>query len=605
MAQWQSRAWEAHRTVGELRSGVRWLANALSKVNLIPAKPPAAAGDEPQPLELVDDEGNPGADAALAAAAQLVTDIAGGPVGQGQLLASSTIHMMLPGICYVLATVDEATDSFSSWCVLSQTEVRAKGSDTGSVRPQQGEVAYERQVDEGRWEDIPDGDVLIKVWRQDPEKSWEPDSPVRSVLDVLDEIRLCTDHIKATAESRLTGAGLLVFPSEVEFPAAPQRPVVEGEPAPEPPTPLDGFVDTLIEVAEVSIADRSSAAARVPLPITVPGEWADKVRHVTFATPFDQMVLDVRAAGIVRLSYGMELPPEVLTGLGDTNHWSGRQIEESAITVAVEPMAEILCHALTVGYLKPALQAMGLRGDELIVWRDTSDLRARPDRTQAAQHAYDQRGLSLAALLRETGLSEEDMPDEDERDRRILEAIALGNGQLAPQAMRLLGFDVEDPAPAVAPTPPLVDEEAPEPDPTDEALPPADGPPERQPAPPPDDTQAAALLAACDGLVMRALERAGARLKSFAGRKTPGGAAAVDCKDSTLLHTQLDATSHAPLDSLMAGAWSRVSEIARRYDREPAELQHALDAYTRALIAAGHAHDLDRLSAALGLHATV
>jgi hypothetical protein len=590
---WQRKAWDMYRTNGELRFGVNWLANALSRVNLIPAKPPTNAGDEPQPLDIgtVDE---PGPDWGLRDAAAVVTGIAGGPVGQGAILSGITVHMMVPALCYVLATADDK-DSFSTWAVLSQDEVRAKQG----AQTQTGEPVFERLTGPEAWETIPDKDLLIKIWRQDRQFSWMPDSPVRSVLDSLDEIRLTTAHIRATAQSRLTGAGLLVIPSEVDFPAPPPMP--DGSLSDR--TPLEGFVDSLIDVAEVAALDQGSPAARIPLPVQVPGQYADGIRHVTFGTPFDDRVLDVRGAAIKRFALGVELPPEMLTGLGDVNHWGAWQIEESAITLYIEPMAEIPCHAFTVGYLKPALQTMGMTGDEIIVWYDTSDLRARPDRTPAAQHAYDVRVLSEDALLRETGLSADDKPDEDERRRRLLEAIALGNGALAPQALRLLGIAVEDPpAAGGAPGTPA--------DTGGGGGSGAQGPPARQSQPPngaaPQNQASAALLAAADAMVIRALERSGARLRSARGRRTPGGPAAVACADPALLHTRVDATAAGvSLDDLLEGAWDRVSTIADRYGVSSDEVTAVLDSYTRALIASGHAHTYDRLADALGLHAAV
>lgn len=598
-AQWQRKAWDMYRTNGELRFGVGWLSSAMSRVNLIPARPPVNAGDEPQPLDVGTAE-EPGADWDLRDAAALVTGIAGGPVGQGQLLAGITVHMMVPGLCYLLVTVDEETDAFSTWSVLSQEEVRAKQGQTSIS----GEPVFERQVGPDEWQDIPDGDVLIKVWRQDRQYSWLPDSPVRSVLDSLDEIRLATAHIHATAQQRLTGAGLLILPTEVDFPPPPPNTdgSVDDRPA------LDRFVDSLIDVADHAALDLASPAARIPLPIQVPGEFADKIRHLTFGTPFDDQVLAIRASAIQRFSLGVELPPEVLTGMGDVNHWGAWQIQESAITLQIEPMAEIPCHALTVGYLKPALKAINRDENEIIVWYDTSDLRARPDRTPAATEAYTQRVLSEAAFLRETGLSEEDAPDDEERRRRLLEEIALSGSALAPQALRLLGIEVDDP-PTAAP----FGQAAPE---SDGEAPSGNGPPpDRGTSPPPDDTpetenpdgQAAALLAACDGLVVRALERAGARLRSAAGRKLPGGAAAVVCADPALLHTQVDATkAGVPLDQLLSGSWDRAGQVAHRFGVDPTDLTDVLTDYTRALIATGHAHDYDRLADALdGLHAAV
>ena len=110
----------------------------------------------------------------------------------------------------------------------------------------------------------------------------------------------------------------------------------------------------------------------------------------------------------------------------------------------------------------------------------------------------------------------------------------------------------------------------------------------------------AALAASCDMMVRRALERAGARLRSAAGKRTPGGAASIQCDDPSLLHTSLEATAYADLGTLLEGAWSLVPEIADRYGADPALLEDTLDTYTRALIATQQEHRYGRLALALG-----
>src|SRR5215510_12206460 len=96
---WQQKAWEFFDTVGELRFGVQWKANGMSRVNLIAARVPEHLGDEP-------DEIIPPADGELppveAAALELVAAMAGGPSGQGQMLAHLATLLAVPGIGYLL-----------------------------------------------------------------------------------------------------------------------------------------------------------------------------------------------------------------------------------------------------------------------------------------------------------------------------------------------------------------------------------------------------------------------------------------------------------------------------------------------------------------------
>jgi hypothetical protein len=139
------------------------------------------------------------------------------------------------------------------------------------------------------------------------------------------------------------------------------------------------------------------------------------------------------------------------------------------------------------------------------------------------------------------------------------------------------------------------------------------GPPDTQNQPPPrtasvnghePDSRLSveALTAACDGIVYRALERAGQRLRNKAGKRADGPAS-VECEDATLLHTTIDVSTFSNVHELLDGAWTRVPLVASRYDVEPAELLTAIDSYTRGLLVSGQAHDIDRMREALPLRA--
>lgn len=583
---WQTKAWHFYDEIGELRFGVGWLANAMSRVNLVAATPPVSQGDEPNPID-------PKETPSLARACELVAQIAGGVTGQGQLLAAAARQLTVPGLGYIHATADNATDSFSTWRMLSNEEAR-----------KQNDVIEVTDPESGEWVELGDNDLLIKVWRSHPRKSWEPDSPVRSVLSSLNEIELLTKRIAAESLSRLCGAGLLLMPNEAEFPPGQGQTATAPVDGQEPP---DEFIQTMVQVAQIAIGDAESPAATVPLTARMPGELIAKVQHIKFWSDFDDATLGLREAAVKRLALGLDMPPEVLLGMGDSNHWSAWQIAEEAITLHVEPLAETVVHALTLGYLRAALIAEGLDPESAIVWYDATDLATRPDRSAQVTEAWDRIKISDEAYLRELGLEVDDLPDEDEFRQRVLINLALQAPASAAPFLALAGIIDDAEAESVKPPPapaPIADPNAPPP-----ADQPADGPPEQPAQPPADDAappeqqaaSAASVVAVSDVLVMRALERAGQRLRSAAGKKTPGGAAAVPCDDPTQLHCALSATEHASLESLLAGAWERVPVIAAHINIDPASWTACLDGYTRGLLASGHAHDLKRLAAALGV----
>jgi hypothetical protein len=591
MLDWQERAWDYFDTVGEFRFGVSWLSNTMSRVNLVAASAPKSVGDEPTAINLEVAEDAPPEEQPTGVqrrATELVAMIAGGASGQGQLLGEFGQHLPVAGFGWLVVEPDledPQADTYETWQVYSQDGVKIDKDDVSIRRAASGNE---------QWRKAHPNALIVKAWRKHPRRPWEPDAQIRASLAILDQLDLLSAHITATGRSRLAGAGMLAIPSEATFPQPPPK---EGDddPSDDPQDAFDSFVEQLVDTMTVPIKDRDSAAGVVPLVIQIPGEFIDKLKHLTFATPFDSQVIALIQEAVKRLALGMDMPPEVLTGMAGVNHWTAWQVEETAITLHVEPMAEIVCQSLTLGYLKAALEAEQFSPEEVgsvMVWYDTSDLTAPADKSGNVVMAYDRFQASGKALRRELGLVEDDAPDDDEFKRRILLDVAKLSPDLVGPMLTRVGILEEEIAAATSAIesgarPPISAPAEPAAD-----VPAVDGPPDRQ--------ASAALLMACDGIVYRAMERAGNRLKSAIGRSLEGGPQAVTAIAITALHTKYDPTIYADLDMLLAGSMERVPFIAKQFGLEPDVLEQTMVAYCRALLAAGHEHDLTRLAAAVG-----
>jgi hypothetical protein len=184
-----------------------------------------------------------------------------------------------------------------------------------------------------------------------------------------------------------------------------------------------------------------------------------------------------------------------------------------------------------------------------------------------------------------------------------------GDPDIQRWAMRTLGVITEGELPAAPATPIVVTPPPAAPaEPEPEAAP-GQGPPDTlgDPAPrrinPPTRgtpvAPAAALMAAADGLVFRALERAGNRLRSATARQRQADASA-DCV-AALMHTCCNAARVKPLDQLLEGAWDRLPEVATRLGEPADAFQAALDGYVRVLIRTRTPHSWDTLAVALGV----
>lgn len=529
---WQDRAWTFYDEVPEVRFAATWVGNAMSGARLYAGRRTDADIIEEAP------------DGHLAA--ELVRTIAGGRGGQAQLLGDFGPHLTVAGEGWIVVVPHEYGDD---WRVLSSSEVRQQA---GKLTAEIDGVAIEIPPADEDGPFDPEAPAAIRVWEPHPRRHLDADSPVRSALDLLEELQLLNASVKAIARSRLTGRGVLLVPKGVRFPTAPGMSDAE-----------DDLIDVFMQVAETAYREPESAAATVPIILEVPAEAIGDIKRLTFESDFDDIAMRLREEAIRRFATGLEVPAEILLGQGGVNHWSAWALQEEAIRLGVEPRLATVTHALTTQWLRPLLDDAGIPdAEQWLVWYDTSPLRVRANRSQTALEVYDRGVISAEALRRETG------------------------------------FDHAD-APAAGSTPPRTDN--PEGSPVTRAAPrlPADETTSEPNTLPASAHIGEGLLAAVDGLVWAALYAAGEKLK-----RTPACPRSFRSHAKELvsaeLHTQLP-VDRAQVEQwrLLDGAWARVPEIAARYHLDAECLTATLDDYARELIAAGIPHAYAQTAGAL------
>lgn len=412
---WQDEAWSFYDEGGPLSYAVTWVSHLLSKARLFAGRR-ASPGDNPEIIEF-----GPAVDA--------VSALAGGVDGQSAMLRSLAIQLTIPGIAYLVGTEDEPDD----WKIYSADAIRLKIPATPT-----SPAVYEVAENDSSWEPLSTESLVVKIWRQHERFHWEPDSPARKALKSLRELRRVGQYIDANLVSRLAGAGIFIIPSEASFPT------VKGESSGKHP-----FITEVMEVMMTAVKQPGTAAQVVPIPVEVPGEFADKFQHLSFSTDMSEKILDIRESALRHTAVTLDIPAEILTGLGAINHWGQWQIEESAIKIHAEPLLETITSALTRGYLIPMLQAQGEDTDGIVVWADTSELTSRPDRSEHAIRLYDRGEASGQAVRRESGLDESDGPTDEELATWAFKQI-LRRGGISGAIEALTGLGIEIPAELLA-----------------------------------------------------------------------------------------------------------------------------------------------------------
>ncbi len=387
---WQEEAWGYHDSLGEFRYAIDWEAKRLSRVRLYAAKLEPGA-DEPVRAE-------------AGTAVDLMTQFAGGTAGQAQIMAGLATQLKVPGEGYITI---ENVNGVEKWAVRSIDEVRAGrgGYEVMDETSSTSGVTWRRLA--------PDSMAPIRVWQPNKRYHHLADSLARAARSTMRELELVNRHIVAQYLSRLASAGVWLVPDEITFP-------VKEEFA----DAADPFMAEWIEIAAEGIRNPGTASAVVPIPIRVPGEWLDKIKHLDFTLKIDDKIIEKRDSAIKRLASQLNVPAEVLLGMGDLNHWNAWISDETSLKVDVAPDAETICQALTTDYLQPRLKASGVEDwASWVVWYDMSELTLRPDRSDDAFQAYDRLEISGAALRRETGFDEADKPTDQEVKEQALKVI--------------------------------------------------------------------------------------------------------------------------------------------------------------------------------------
>lgn len=541
---WQEDLWTMYDIVPEFRLACDWVGNSISSAILGVSKAKKPTTDS--------------------IALDVLASLHGGPEGQSEMWRMLGVNFTVAGEAWLVGRTGD--DGQDVWKVHPAVDIQ--GDSFGTVITVDGEP-------------LKDGELAIRMWKAHARRPEESHSPSRAVLPTLNQIVKLSMVIDAQADSRLTSAGILWVPSEMEMPGAPVIDVtVDGQTeSVEVVDGAQGLFNTMVRVAQVALDKRDSAAAQVPVVIAAPGEFLEKIQHTSFWSGFDEHVKSLREEAIGRIGTGMDMPPEVLTGTGDVNHWGSWQIEEAAIKSYTEPLLNIIVDSMTTGYLHPFLKSQGVADWEAYRFTvDTSSMRLRPNRSKEAVELWDRGMLSTRTALIENGFDpENDIMSKDERQVWMLMKIASGSAtpnQVAAAAQQL---GVAIPA-----------ELEPQQE-TREARPmrSLDQHPTRT-APDPEDSESQEALAASaavipmdglvyalDQMVFRALERAGNRLKGKVGRALP--------VPSYQLYMSVSSISSAEAAELLTDAWTCLD----RFDYpgvDVVKVEEILETYTTMLL---------------------
>lgn len=475
---WQADAWQYRDMIGELRFAGLFKARAVSRVRYFPA---AIIPDQDEPVPFDADDVNLPPD--LMTAAQ--EEMARLPLDAGyRFIGVMDENLTIAGECWLHGYQDEAGEE--QWEVLSISEV---------ILGQDGQVSI-RRAGEGVTTAVTEEEELLRLWVPHPRWGNLADSPMRALQDVCEGIILAGQEERAVSRSRVASNGLFKIPRGLTLLLAGREETVSSDD--------DGFMAELTAVLTAPIANEGHPGSVAPAGIVGEIEDLKAFEHMRIDREASADIVAKVEQKLARLGRGLDIPPEIITGMGDANHWSAWQIDSSTYRYHIDPSVRTIADALTEAFLRPALQARGFTLAEVrrvTVWRDAGVLTENPNRGQDAKDAFDRGAIGFAALADALGFSPADAPDDDELVKMIALKVGVDTGTSALLLRAALGTAaVPEPAPAA---PPRVIESTRADRVTDPGDTPPDNPRDAVPAPPAGVTAAgqrlvSALIAAVE-----------------------------------------------------------------------------------------------------------
>jgi len=557
---WYSLAWRAFDDVGEVKGGGRFMESAASRVVLALGIIPGL-GEDPVALHDAEERGlilgAPNAPelesaqedsvvsaADVAIAEMLVQGVVSGQEGEGALLGSWALKSFVIGEAYVVGFVDPVTLE-EVWLCLSSDEIvrdeRAKGGDPKVLIRRSGQAQTASGTDAPGLLDIhlPDDAILLRIWRRHGRYGDLSDSNLHGCLTECEELRVLDASIRATGLSRIP-AGILAISDDIE-----PRPVAL-EPDEDDDTENPQQDPLLVEIVKhmsTPIQDPGSASAAVPFLLRLPSRTDAGVNARDLAFMIDTgRTLDPEVVNRCqylreRIGATLELPSERITGsIGESNHWTAWLIDEETYRLYVAPTLQPLFDALTLKYLRPRLIASGVdpeAASHFVLYGDPKDLTTRPNRVDNAVAGHSGIAISNEAFRSALGFTDADAPTPEEVFLRIISRQTVLPDAVVPLLNQIFGTNFTEPAVAIgqgggSPAPPGGNKL---PAPPVESGGGTLGPPSGEGSPITASASRAQkrsalrlmaidrrlrerLIVAADATVTRAVERAGAKLRS-------------------------------------------------------------------------------------------
>lgn len=422
---WQKSAFDIYDAEGHLFYATNYVGGAMSRIRLVGATINKVHDDLDEPQII-----------SSGPVAEAIANIASPLGGQSGFLRQIGRNIFLTGESWVIASTATYPDGTveTNWDAVSVDELVAEGGQQ-----------MRRTLPGKQPEPLPKGSLTFRIWKEHPRYSQLADSGTRSCIELLEKIIILNRAEKAVARSQLAGSGILALPQELVPPAWQNQ----GQTA--NPMEANPLWQALAESMMAPLQDESAPSAVVPLLLVGPGEVIKNMKYEPLNRRFDSAAAQssIKMA-IEQIANTLELPKEILLGVGEATHWTAWAIREDVFQAHIQPLIELVCAGLTKTFLKQALSKFtdeelkenGIEDrNSVIVWYDASQLVIQPDKSDKLLGLHDRFIVTDDAVARELGVPKPDRLDPNSEEYKKRVGIKMADPKMA-----VTGEPTEQPA---------------------------------------------------------------------------------------------------------------------------------------------------------------
>lgn len=412
---WQTQAWAYSELIGEVRFAATLVGNLTSRIRLYPGY---ITDEDLAPADIQDIEGKGISDELKAASRRAIRLLSSGNGGISGLLRDASVNLFVTGECYLFQKSKKnprGTFGQETWEIRSVDEIQYKSSG----RNQGVYVKGRRTAMEDTWEKQ-DGNFLGRIWHSYPRYSDEADSSLRPLLELMDELLMWNKAVRSAIKSQMNG-GILFIPDDIANIAQSDGDSDDID-VDSPEENVDTIEEDLLAALTAPISDEGAHTSVVPVIFRGPSDMGENIRHITLAKNISGEMQDRADNVLDRILAGIDIPKDVVSGLGSAKYSNAMVIEETMYKSHIEPLALLIVDSLTTVFLHPVLKAYGFSDEEIervVIWYDPSAIAAKPSKADAADVGYAQKTISAQAWRREHGFSESDAPTQLEMSQRL------------------------------------------------------------------------------------------------------------------------------------------------------------------------------------------